>query len=176
MRAWLTTLVQRPGIWALACMLALGPLATAVAAPAGASATGSGAVAGDILLVLAVAFGMLVLAFLINAVFIHLAAGMVGLRGTFGTAFKASVLTFLLAIVLGILGAVLSLFLSPAGSGVLNMVLWVLGGTWAIQSAYSAGFGKALLTFFISLVVTIAIMAALWFFLIAGLVGTAALS
>lgn len=138
------------------------------------SSTGSAAGLGAGLAVLgAILLGAVLLGFILQAIFIHIAASLMSLQGTFGTAFKASILAWLLGIALGIVGGLLSPIFSPALAGVTNLAVWLLAGSLAIKSAYRSGFGAALLTFILSSVLTIVILAALWFFVVAALVGGA---
>lgn len=120
-------------------------------------------------MILAIIAGVFLIGFFIQAIFIHIAASIMGLRGTFGAAFKASIIAWVLGIFFGVLATVLSSFVTPVVAGGLNSLVLLLAGTLAIKSAYETGFISALVTYFLSMAVTVAILVALWFFVFAAI-------
>ncbi|MBI3828337.1 MAG: hypothetical protein HY291_02400 [Planctomycetes bacterium] len=157
--------------WFLCGLLGVVALFVPCNAWAAPVSAGDAATAGlGLAMILAIVLGAFLIGFFIQAIFIHIAASLMGLRGTFGAAFKASIIAWVLGLLFGVLGTVLSNFVTPTLAGGLNTAAWLLAGTLAIKSAYETGFISALVTYFLSLVVTIAILVALWFFFFAALV------
>jgi hypothetical protein len=105
-------------------------------------------------------FGMIMLiialAVCFNALFIFMAARIVGLNGTFGTAITAVIWNFVLTIAFGIL----MVFLGPKLQGVHGMQWGMTLGTatLAIKIAYSGEFLKSFLTAVLSWILTIAVV------------------
>jgi len=130
-----------------------------------------------------IAFGVLILLMvvllLVQAVFIHVAAGITGLRGArFGTAFKAALFTWVLQLALP---CVFGFLLGASGQaglaqGGMASVVSLLAGTLAVKVAYDEGLLKSLITYLLALVLTVVVLVGLVFALLAMgvLSGTAA--
>jgi hypothetical protein len=117
---------------------------------------------GAVAAILGLGFGIVILLFVIlfavQAIFIWMAAGLVGLPQLgFGTAFRAAVYAWLLSIVFTALITTLSGFLpgEALGGGIL---LSVLSGTLGIKSAYRSDFMSALLAWFVSGVLAVIVV------------------
>lgn len=107
-------------------------------------------------------FVLALLAYLLfHALFIRIAAGLLGLGGTFGTAFKAAFLGWVFLILFGLAAALTAPFLTPLGASALQVAASFLAGTLAIQSCYRSGFFAALACYLLSIVLTVVLVAGL---------------
>ena len=148
--------------------LALAAVPSAAYAAQASRAETAGAVAVLLGLGLGVLLLVFVLVFAVQAIFIWMAAGLVGLpRLGFGTAFRAAVYAWLLSIVFSALITILSGFL-PEAAVAGGYVLSLLSGTLGIKSAYRSDFMSALLAWFVSgLLAVIVVLGAVFALLMA---------
>lgn len=162
------------GMLAALSALALAPGAFAAQSAPGTQATPAdvGAVLGAGLVVLLL---VLLVALVFNAIFIHMAAGIVDLpnRG-FGKAFSAAVICLILtlAVPFG-----LGLILGAAGvqsqgmQAAAGILALILPGTLAIMLSYGATFMSSLITYVVSFILTV-IVAVIAFFGLVAVMGT----
>jgi hypothetical protein len=151
-----------PGWGAASAALVLAALPGTVWAATGAAAKDAGALAAVLGLGIGILLLVLVVGLLIEAVFIWMAAGLVGLpRSGLGVAFKAAFFTWILTIVFGFVSGFLAVALTPPGASALSLLGSVLCGTLAIKAAYEAGLLKAFLTYVVSGILTVIVMVGL---------------
>lgn len=126
---------------------------------------------------LAVIVGLALVVLVIEAVFIHLGACLIGLRqATFGRAFKAALFIWLLQLALSCLtGVVMAAFFpSAVAQGGFSFAVSLLAGTLAVKTAYDEGFVKSMLAYLLALILTTIVVVGLVFALLAlGVLGAA---
>ncbi|MCK6472813.1 MAG: hypothetical protein L6R28_13805 [Planctomycetes bacterium] len=158
-------------------LAALGALSLA---PAAYAAQGTPATPADLGALLGAGLFVLLLVVLIvlvfNAIFIHMASGIVNLPNrSFGKAFTAAIICLILSFVVPI---ALGLVLGVAGVQsqglqlVASILALILPGTLAIMLSYGATFVSSLITYIVSFVLTV-IVAVVAFFGLVAVMGTA---
>lgn len=156
---------------------ALGALSLA---PAAFAAQGSSATPADVGAVLGAGLFVLLLVVLIalvfNAIFIHMASGIVNLPNrSFGKAFSAAIICLILSFVVPFaLGLILGLagIQSQGLQMAVGILALILPGTLAIMLSYGATFVSSLITYIVSFVLTV-IVAVVAFFGLVAVMGTA---
>lgn len=164
--------MRTAGVLALLGGMSLAPAAWAAQRTSPAPAD-VGAVLGAGLFVLLL---LLLIVLVFNAIFIHMAAGIVNLpnRG-FGKAFSAAVICLILSFAVPFVLALILAALGVQSQGLqlaVGLLALILPGTLAIMMSYGATFVSSLVTYIVSFILTV-IVAVVAFFGLTAVLGTA---
>lgn len=146
-----------------------------------ASEPSGGTIAALAGLGLALILLVLVVSLIFNAVFIHIAAGIMSLPNRrFGSAIVAALLGGVFSVVFSLMGGFAGAILTGSSYGdpsglqtLISIICWVLPGTLAVKLAYTTDFGKAIATYIISFILTLVVAAGFVFAILAiGIAGS----